>query len=569
MASKNERRGDDAALARELDAWLAGDRSRRHVLAELLTAGGFAAAAALAGVPGAARAAARAGRFAPAADLLLRHAAAELAAPDTPLGKAQHDAVRASTEGPQDGSAFRAVQAAKKYKGQSITMTYEAGLQALEPTNFSGPLWQDLTGVASNVVGLSHPDQYSKPIAEHIAQSGAYDILDIEPAWIPSLADGGVIAPIDEFVAKHMNKADLDDYHPLYKFLPTYKGKRWGFFDDGDMFALYYRRDVFEDPKLQAAYKQKFNQDFRVPRSWDEYDQAAQFITDQLQPNVYGAAHFRKAGSPGNQFCFYQEYRANGGRLFDAATMRAQLASPAGIATLQQMVAANKASIPGNNDLDAVAQWAAWLQGKVAMIFSWPPTGRMSENYAQRDKAINFIPSSAIAGKVGYAVIPGDAPEMASGYVKALTTDSRNPESAYLFMQWSTSPPVSLVRVMLPYTLRDPYRLSHYTSPIYRSLWPAAKEYLVNLSNSANVSVVDPVIPGAQDYALSIDRMCTAVWAGEDPKAALARAAAEWDGVTDRIGVAAQRAAYEQFLKLPGCYPDHTIAKLGMAVTLS
>jgi hypothetical protein len=30
------------------------------------------------------------------------------------------------------------------------------------------------------VIELSHPDQYSEPIAEHIAQSGAYDIIDIE-----------------------------------------------------------------------------------------------------------------------------------------------------------------------------------------------------------------------------------------------------------------------------------------------------------------------------------------------------------------------------------------------------
>ena len=43
------------------------------------------------------------------------------------------------------------------------------------------------------MIELPHPDQYSKPIAEHIANSGAYDILDIEPAWIPSLANGGVI----------------------------------------------------------------------------------------------------------------------------------------------------------------------------------------------------------------------------------------------------------------------------------------------------------------------------------------------------------------------------------------
>jgi multiple sugar transport system substrate-binding protein len=480
----------------------------------------------------------------------------------------QRAALQASTTGPTDGSAYRATQAAKAFKNITLNVTYESGLQALEPRNFSGPLWQILTGTAHNVIELPHPDQYSKPIAEHIANSGAYDIIDIEPAWIPSLANGGVIAPIDDFVEKHMNKADLEDYHPLYKFLPTYKGKRWGLFDDGDQFALYYRTDVFGDAKLAQAYKAKFNADFRVPQTWDEYDQVAQFITDQLGPKIYGAAHFRKAGSPGNQFAFLQQFRANGGVFFDD-NMKAQLAGEAGMKTLQQMLAANKASIPGNDELDAVAQWVAWLQGKVAMIFSWPPTGRMSENYSQRDKAINFVPHSEIAGKVGYAIMPGKNGEMASGYVKALAADSANPEAAYLFMQWVTSPPVSLVRVMLPYTLRDPYRLSHYKSPQYRSLWPAAKDYLITLSNAANNGVLDMIMPGWQDYALSIDRMCTAAWAGEDPKSVLQRAATEWDQVTEKLGVDAQRAAYQEFLKLPGCYANHTIDTMGLSVHLT
>ena len=39
----------------------------------------------------------------------------------------------------------------------------------------------------------------------------------------------------------------------------------------------------------------------------------------------------------------------------------------------------------------------AWLQGKVAMIYSWPPTGRMSANYSQSAKAINFVPQSVVA----------------------------------------------------------------------------------------------------------------------------------------------------------------------------
>lgn len=490
----------------------------------------------------------------------------ELADPASPLGQAQAAAMKASMEGPADGSAFRAVAAAKTHSGVTLNMTYEAGLQALDPRNFSGPMWEQLTGMKSNVVELSNPDQYSKAVAEHIAGSGAYDVLDISPAWTPSLADGGVIAPLDDYITKYMNMADLEDYHPLYKALPTYKGKIWGFFDDGDMFALYYRKDIFEDPKMMEAYQAKFNAPLGPPKTWEEYAQIAQFITDQMAPNVYGAGHFRKAGSPGNQFDFLQQYRANGGKLF-GDDMKAGLVSDAGVKTLTNMLAANKASIPGNNELDAVSLWAAFLTGKVAMIYSWPPTGRMAANYSQSATAINFIPQSQIAGKVGYAVVPGN-PEHATGYNKALSADSPNPEAAYLFMQWACSPPVSLARCMLPYALRDPYRISHFKSELYGALFPSAKEYLANLNNSANVGLLDPIMPGAQDYFLSIDRMCTAVWAGADPKASLETAAAEWNETTDRLGADSQKAFYTEFLKLPGATADNTVEKLGKAVIL-
>ncbi|MGE3830599.1 MAG: extracellular solute-binding protein [Parvibaculaceae bacterium] len=547
-----ERRDFEAGLNAEVDAFLRGENTRRDFIKKFGLMTGLLATAG--------------GVLGPWAENALAQASVELADPSTPLGKAQAAALAASSEGPKDGSAYRAVEAAKQFSGVTINMTYEAGLQALDPRNFSGPLWEQLTGIKSNVVELSNPDQYSKAVAEHIAGSGAYDVLDISPAWTPSLADGGVIAPLDDYIAKYMNKADLDDYHPLYKALPTYKGKIWGFFDDGDMFALYYRKDIFTDPKLMEAYQAKFGKALAPPTTWEDYAQIAQFITDNLAPNVYGAGHFRKAGSPGNQFDFLQQYRANGGKMFDDG-MKAQLASPAGIKTLENMIAANKASIPGNNELDAVSLWAAFLTGKVAMIYSWPPSGRMAAGYSQSDKAINFVPQSQIAGKVGYAVVPGN-PEHATGYNKALSADSPNMEAAYLFMQWATSPPVSLARCMLPYALRDPYRLSHFKSDLYGALWPDAKAYLTNLNNSANVGLLDPIMPGAQDYFLSLDRMCTAVWAGADPKASLETAAAEWDQTTERLGVDAQKGFYTEFLKLPGATADNTVEKLGMAVKL-
>lgn len=551
----NEReRGDfQAGLSAEVDAWLRGEPTRRTFIKRF---GQMTGMLALSGTA-----------LSPFVSSALGQAQMQLEDPSTPLGKAQALALKASTEGPADGSAYRAVEAAKQYSGVTLNMTYEAGLQALDPRNFSGPLWEQLTGIKSTVTELSSPDMYSKPIAEHIAASGAYDILDLQPQWTPSLADGGVIAPLDEYIEKYMNKADLEDIHPLYKALPTYKGKIWGFFDDGDMFALYYRKDIFEDPKLNEAYQAKFNKKLEVPKTWDDYAQVAQFITDNMAPNVYGAGHFRKAGAPGNQFDFMQRFRSNGGKFFDE-NMKATLANDIGVKTLEQMKAANAASIPGNEELDAVALWAAWLQGKVAMIYSWPPTGRMSAGYSQSDKAISFIPQSSIAGKVGYAIVPGGNPEHAFGFNKSLAADSANPEAAYLFMQWATSPAVSLARVMLPYALRDPYRISHFKSELYAELFPSAKEYLANLNDSANVGLLDPIMPGAQDYQLSLDRMATSVWAGADPMQALQTAAAEWDATTENLGADAQKAFYEEFLKLPGSTAENTVEKLGMAVKL-
>ena len=149
-------------------------------------------------------------------------------------------------------------------------------------------------------------DIRTKAIAEHLAKSGALDVIDASPAWIPEFADRGVIIPIDALVAKYKAKATFNDLHPLYRLLGKYKGKTWGFFDDGDVWNLYYRKDIFANPKLRQAYKAKFKRDLRPPKSWAEFTETSQFITDQLAPKVYGGGEGRALGNPGNQFYFFQ-----------------------------------------------------------------------------------------------------------------------------------------------------------------------------------------------------------------------------------------------------------------------
>jgi multiple sugar transport system substrate-binding protein len=481
--------------------------------------------------------------------------------------KAAEVASTSSTAG--DPIAVGAINAAKQYNGKTLTMTSEAQLQALDPKNFSGPLFEKLTGVKSEVVEAPFAQLYSKAVAEHIAKSGAFDVLDTSPAWLPDFADRGVIAPLDSFITKYKAQATFADLHPLYRGLSKYKGKTWGFFDDGDVWILYYRKDIFANPKLQAAYKAKFKKDLRVPTSWPEFNQTAHFITDQMGPKVYGTALGRALGNPGNQFYFFQQFRNFGGTFFDPKTMKALINNAIGVKAMQQIIDLTSAQPPGVNKLDVVSEWVEWLQGSSAMIYSWPPTGRISENYAQRDKAFSFLPKSKIVGKVGYAVIPGKNGEHAGSFVKCVSADSKNIDLAYLFLQWQTSPSISLQRVMLPYTLRDPYRISHYKSPAYRKLWPSAKEYLIGLNNGANNAVIDLIMTGAADYANALDRAMTAMYAGKDVKKGLDDAAKEWDAITKKLGVETQRAAYAAFLKLPGSTAKNTIAARGQAVTIT
>jgi len=465
-----------------------------------------------------------------------------------------------------DPIATSAINAAKKLGVGKLNKTNESGLQALDDKNFTGPLWKKLTGTDIGVTEAPFPQLYSKAVTQHLAKSSELDVFEASPVWIPDLADRGVIVSIDQWIAKYKAQATLRDYHPLYRSLMKYKSKTWGFYDDGDIWLLYYRKDIFGNAALRRAYKAKFKRDLRIPKTWPEFQETAQFITDQMAPKVYGTGMGRALGNPGNQFYFFQQFRANGGQFFDPKSMKAQINNAIGVKTMNQILAQNKASPPGVEKLSFVDGWVQWLSGKTAMMMAWPPTGRISENYAQRDKAFSFLPKSKIVGKVGYSTVPGLNGEHAGAFLKCVAADGKNQEAAYLFAQWATSPSVSLQRVQLPYTLRDPYRVSHYRSKKFWKAWPSAKQYLKTLAEGANHGVLDPIMTGAADYANALDRAMTAIYAGKSPKSGLDEAAAEWDRITDKIGKDNARRSYQNFLKLPGSTSKNTVAAKGLSV---
>lgn len=452
-------------------------------------------------------------------------------------------------------AAATAVEAAKKYAGQEVTIVWEAGLQALDPLNFSGPMWEKATGIKVKVIEVSTAEMFTKILQEHRAGTGAYDALNVIPAWMADLVRAGALEPLDSYVDKFGYREELKEIAPVYRDNQmTVGGKIYGFPDDGDVFVLYYRKDVLSDPKIQAAYKAKYGKDLPVPpKTWAELDQAAALITELTQGKPYGAAFFRDA--PYAQFMFQERFRNEGGKFFDAATMKASLSGPAGVKVFTDWLAENKFMPKGVEAWGFVENLAAFLKGDSAMTISWPPYGRWAAGYGTDEKALAWVPRSQVAGKVGYAMPPGGHPQLAAGFSLCVSASSKKKEAAYLFIQWLNSQEISLQRVQLPTALRDPFRDSHFTSPEYKARWPEAPEYLAALQAGAVNGLLDLSIIQTDKYEEALRQGVSRLWAGEDPKKILGDVDAGWDKITQQIGLEKQKAAYAEWAAKPNAYP--------------
>jgi multiple sugar transport system substrate-binding protein len=465
------------------------------------------------------------------------------------------DAISAAQRALRQGtdSAQAAVDAANALdpKPAELNVVWEDALQLQDPTVFSGPLWEELTGIKINPIGKPFPELFAAQVAEHLGATGAYDVLSLVPAWTADFVAQGLVEPLDPYIEQYMSPADLEDYHPLYKELMNYGGQRYGLFDDGDTIILYYRKDLFEDPANMEAFKAQYGHDLAPPKDWTEYDEIQAFFTEQGGGNSWGGASQR---APGQVYgWFSEEFRNRGGRFFDDASLDATLNSQAGLDTLNRMIASNKTMPPGIETWGFVEVLTGWMAGQLAMIGgTWPPIGRWSEGTTAEQ--LNWVPETQVQGNVGYSVMPMGHSLHNAGFSLGVSADSPNKEAAYLFIQWMTSPSISLQRVMLPYALRDPYRLSHYASEEYRSRWPSAGEYLDTLSAAADGALLDIVMPGSSEYHTALDQLVTAAQSGTPAEQALADGNAVFNEITDRIGRENQMVAYENFKALKGSY---------------
>jgi multiple sugar transport system substrate-binding protein len=409
------------------------------------------------------------------------------------------------------------------------------------------------------VVEVQTAEMFTKIMQDYRSGAGAYDALNVIPAWMPDLANAGALEVLDPYVDKYGYRDELQKIAPAYRDNQMKVGdKIYGFPDDGDVFVMYYRKDIFGDPTLQQEFKFIHQHELAVPKTWAEFDEVGHFLTGKLPPNKngarYGASFFRQP--PYAIYMFEERFRNEGGKFFDADTMKATINSEIGVKVLTDMRNENRFMPPGVEQFGFVENLAAFLAGQTAMTISWPPYGRWAAGYGTDQEVMSWVPKSTIAGKVGYALPPGGHPELAAGFALSIASKSKNKEAAYLFIQWLNSEDISLQRVQLPYALRDPFRESHFTSPEYLAKWPDAKDYLTVLGEAAKTGLLDLSLLQTDKYDEVLRQAIGKLWAGEDPKSILDTAAGEWDAITEKIGVDKQKSVYQAWAAKSGAFPQ-------------
>ncbi|NIO69335.1 MAG: extracellular solute-binding protein [Anaerolineae bacterium] len=439
-------------------------------------------------------------------------------------------------------SGIEALKAAGTIKeGDTFTIMHHSG----QRNNIVPALdeWNALTGLnfQSVEIGLES-DIYVKAMNEAVVRTGDYDIFLTFCNWIGDMAEAGLILDLTEWYEKYDPEVDHGPnayVPPLDKFTTLYKGRRYAVGADDDAYSIFYRKDLMEDPDEQKAFEDKYGRKLEKPQTWEEFDQWVEFW-DRPDEGMRGAHLFAE------RYFAYSTWAARflskGGIYFDD-NMDPGLASEEGVTALEEMVRLTQNhmwedTITG----DWSGAYTRFPEGTAFCAMAWASLGKFAQDPE----------SSKIAGKVGYAEVPGTmhngtlvraAPHVV-GWSFSVSRYGKAPEAAYCWVQWFCGPTVGLEAIARVGTL-DIFRQPWFDEPIMKEAY--GEEFMAPLLTNTENCFPDIALRGAAEYLDKLNLHIQAANAGdEDPEAALKAAAEEWQEITDRLGRPAQAWAWRE-----------------------
>lgn len=313
--------------------------------------------------------------------------------------------------------------------------------------------FEEETGARVNVLVVPYGNVTEKAVLDVTSGAGEYDVIEYWYPMLGSLADNGVLAPIDDWWAENAEAMEADDFIPVFsETFSVVDGTRYGLPYDGDLHLLFYNTTLFDKYNLEP------------PTTWDEYLEACKTITDGEGGEAYGC------GIMGAKIpliligTFLNRLGGYGGAFFDEEG-NPVINSPEAVAALEAMVEQAPYALPEPAAVAFDELLGGWLTGKVAMAEFWTDLGQMTDNPEQ----------STIIGEWGVVPLPmGDganaqiaAPNNA-GFAVGISTAAQDPELAYEFLKFIGRPDINVRANTLVGGL-DPTRWSTLDNAEYRA----------------------------------------------------------------------------------------------------
>ena len=445
----------------------------------------------------------------------------------------------------------------KAFSNVTINLVGDAG-HNLRPYEF----WKsefEKAGIKIQIIEVPFEGVYEKEKTEFIAGTGAFDVVTFYPAYIGDFAGNRYLEPLDKYMQKTPSAVwdpnPSDVLAPFWELYCKFGGKVYALPIDGDVHMLMYRKDLFNHSEEKAAFKAKYGKELNPPETWKDWLQIGKFFTRQkgeklagkvLERNFYGSAEFAKRGF---SFAWFVDRWAAFGEPYFDENMKPMVNTPNAVKALENFVASLDNAPPDVRAYGYDELRDAFLKGTVAMVVQWTDVPKKGADPSQ----------SAIVGKIGVGRVPGWEIDgkvihrslMPVGRVVAVTADSRNKEAAYWVCK-HVSYNRSLENVSTALTGLDPYRKIHFTNPQAYAMFASeadAQEYLKGVEAAMADGYPEIFIPGAAQYADSLDLHVNKALAGQEtPKAALDAVATEWDAITKKLNRQKQTKLWRQAL---------------------
>ncbi|MBB5751433.1 ABC transporter substrate-binding protein [Prosthecomicrobium pneumaticum] len=245
------------------------------------------------------------------------------------------------------------------------------------------------------------PEWHNKIASEFAIKGDAFDFAMWDSQSTAEFAGGGhVVKMNDIFAQSSYLKADLFPPASLSQYgeYPDGSGQFYGLPANQDAYGLMYRKDLFESAEEKAAFKAKYGRELRVPETYQEAKEVAEFFT-RPDKGLYGwgqmgGRDYDFATTASNSFLW-----SFGGELYNPKTneIAGYLNSPASIDGVQAYVDMFKFGPPGSGNWGFDEVNASFQQGQLAMAMQW-----FYFNGSNADPKVNKF-----AGVTGFGILPG------------------------------------------------------------------------------------------------------------------------------------------------------------------